>query len=67
MAEAVAGVHGVDPGRLAAARSDCARLDEHWLRDAVEVMAADTRAGHREWRRSAKRYAPPGNPLHRGA
>ena len=67
MADAVAGVHGVDPGRLAAARSDCAQLDEHWLRDAVEVMAADTRAGHREWRRFAKRYAPPGNPLHRGA
>ena len=55
MAEAVAGVHGVDPGRLAAARSDCAALDERWLRDAVEVMSADVRAGYREWRRFTKR------------
>jgi len=49
MAEAVAGVHGVNPARLAAARTDCATLDERWLRDAVEVMVADVRAGHREW------------------
>jgi hypothetical protein len=55
MAEAVAGVHGVDPARLAAARSDCATLDERWLRDAADVMTVDIRAGHREWRRFAKR------------
>jgi hypothetical protein len=55
VAEAVAGVHGVDPARLAAARSDCAALDERWLRDAVEVMTADIRAGYRQWRRFAKR------------
>jgi hypothetical protein len=55
MAEAVAGVHGVAPHRLAAARSDCAALDERWLRDAVEVMTNDIRAGYREWRHVAKR------------
>jgi hypothetical protein len=55
MAEAVAGVHGVEGARLAAARVDCATLDEHWLREAVEVMVADIRMGHREWRRFTKR------------
>ena len=51
MAEAVAGVHGVDRAGLAAAREDSAALGEHWLRDAVELMVADTQAGYREWHR----------------
>ena len=55
MAEAVAGVHGVEAVQLAAARSDCAALDGPWLREAAEVMVADIRAGYREWRRFTKR------------
>jgi hypothetical protein len=55
MAEAVAGVHGVDPESLAAARVDCAARADRWLRDAVEVMVADIRTCHRQWRRAQKR------------
>jgi hypothetical protein len=51
MAEAVAGVHGVDRTALASAREDSARRGDHWLLDAVEAMVADTRAGYREWHR----------------
>jgi Uncharacterized protein conserved in bacteria (DUF2252) len=50
MAEAVAGVHGIDGPTLASARADIATLDEDWLRDAVEAMVADTRDCYRQWR-----------------
>ena len=50
MAEAVAGVHGVDPPGLAAARADSAALGDDWLRDAVHVMVEDIRACYSEWR-----------------
>jgi hypothetical protein len=52
MAEAVAGVHGVDPPSLATARADCAALDENWLRDAVAAMVEDTRSCYHRWRRA---------------
>jgi len=50
MAQAVVDVHGVDRAALAAARADAAGRDGDWLADAVETMAADTRACHRAWR-----------------
>ena len=51
MARAVAQVHGVDPARLAAARADSATLRDDWLREAVDVMVADIRHCHDQWRR----------------
>jgi len=51
MARAVAQVHGVDPATLAAARADSATLRDDWLREAVDVMVADTKRCHDQWRR----------------
>ena len=50
MARAVVGVHGVAPAAFTAARAESGVLDGDRFRDAVELMAADTRESHRAWR-----------------
>ena len=54
MARSVAAVHAVEPSGLAAARTACDHLGADWLHDAVEVMAADTRAAHHAWRQASR-------------
>jgi hypothetical protein len=54
MAEAVAGVHGVDGRTFGAARAHADDRDG-WLPDAVAIMVADTRTAHRDWRSSLGR------------
>jgi len=49
MAQAIVDVHGTRPDALTAARADSARQTSEWLKDAVQVMLADTRACHRRW------------------
>jgi len=51
MAQAIVDVHGIEPGALAAARADAATRGDDWPPEAVDIMAAHTRAGHAEWRR----------------
>jgi hypothetical protein len=49
MARAVADVHGVDRARLRYAQADNKKRGAGWLRDAVAVMAADTRTCYAAW------------------
>jgi hypothetical protein len=49
MAQAIVDVHGSQPDALTAARSDSAGRKTEWLKDAVQVMLADTRACHQRW------------------
>jgi uncharacterized protein (DUF2252 family) len=49
MAQAIVDVHGSQPDALAAARADGAGRKSEWLKDAVQVMLADTRACHERW------------------
>jgi hypothetical protein len=57
MAQAVVDVHGSDATAVRAARANSDGLGRNWLRDAVEVMAGDTRAAYDDWRCHMAKHA----------